>query len=61
MCIRDRPYGVKGVWRVRNPTMKADGQAEKRDPQGQLNLAYPTGIRAEALAFGSKAPYRVVV
>ena len=30
-------------------------------PQGQLNLAYPTGIEAEASAFGSKAPYRVVV
>ena len=56
------PYGTQGLWVCYTGRRKTQrGQAEKRDPQGQLNLAYPTGIRAEALAFGSKAPYRVVV
>ena len=49
---------------MRSHTLKNEqmgGKLIREAPQGQLNLAYPTGIRAEALAFGSKAPYRVVV
>ena len=55
------PYGEMGAAELSRNPEKACGNLIREAPQGQLNLAYPTGIRAEALAFGSKAPYRVVV
>ena len=61
-----RPPGAlrhKGgfVWFYGQKQRQQCGMTSREAPQGQLNLAYPTGIEAEASAFGSKAPYRVVV
>ena len=54
-------FGKMGVVSVSRTTKTTCGMTSREAPQGQLNLAYPTGIEAEASAFGSKAPYRVVV
>ena len=55
------PYGTQARFFVCANQKQSMWKLIREAPQGQLNLAYPTGIRAEALAFGSKAPYRVVV
>ena len=48
-----RRVGV--LWSTENRN-KSVGDLIREAPQGQLNLAYPTGIRAEALSLWLRGP-----